>query len=98
MKKLVEIVKDETISCLKVADPKTARKLSTLEKKLVVCAQADYTPIKSLELAFFAVFEMFLDELVIEKTQDEKDFECYSVTFTIGSIDDIEIFINFSKD
>lgn len=98
MKKLVEIVKDETIACLKVVDPKTARRLSTLEKKLNVCAQADYTPVQSLELAFFAVFEMFIDELVIEKTQDENDFACYSVAFTVGTIDDIEIFINFSKD
>lgn len=98
MKKLVEIIKDQTVECIKVTDSKLARKLTTLEKKLNVVASADRIPSVCIELAFFAVFEMLLDDLVIEKTQDEKDFACYSVTFTHGSIEDIELFINFSKD
>lgn len=98
MKKLVEIVKDETIEALKVVDPKLARKLTTLEKKLNIVAGADYCVRDCIELAFFAVFEMLVVDLVIDKVQDEPDMACYSVTFTHGSIEDIEIFINFSKD
>lgn len=98
MKKLVEIIRDQTFECIKVVDSKLARKLTTLEKKLNVAAGAGYEPVVCIELAFFAVFEMVLGELVVEKTQDEKDFSCYSVTFTHYAIDDIELFINFSKD
>ena len=98
MKKLVEIIKDETIEALKVVDPKLARKLTTLEKKMNVCEQHEYNPVVSIGLSFFAVFEMFVDELVIEKVQDEPAFARYSVTFINGSIEDIKIFINFSKD
>lgn len=98
MKKLVEIIKDQTVERIKATDPKLAGKLTTLERKMNVVADSDRIPSVCIELAFFAVFEMFLDELVIEKTQDEKDFVCYSVTFTHGTIDDIELFINFSKD
>lgn len=98
MKKLVEIVKDETVRCIRTVDPKLARKLTTLEKKLNIVAGANYCVRDCIELAFFAVFGMLIVDLVIEITQDEKDFACYSVTFTHGSIEDIELFINFSKD
>lgn len=98
MKKLVEIIKDETVECIRNIYPTLGRKLTTLEKKMNVVAGADRAPKDCIELAFFAVFEMLLDDIVVEKTQDEKDFACYSVTFTHGSIDDVEIFVNFSKE
>lgn len=98
MKKLVEIVKDETINCLKVADPKLARKLTTLEKKLNVVASADYDVRSCIELAFFAVFEMLICDIVVSLEHDDPNTAQYSVAFTNGTIEDIEIFINFSKD
>lgn len=98
MKKLVEIVKDETVKAIEVFNPKLARKIKTLEKKMEICEGHEYNPVVSIGLAFFAVFEMFADELRIEVTQDEKDFKCYSVTFSYGEIENIELFINFSKD
>lgn len=97
MKKLVEIVKNETVECLRVADPKLARKLTTLEKKMELCASAAYEPEKCIEMAFFAVLELFFLDLVIEKKEGRPGiYDRYAVTFTHGSIDDIEILIDFS--
>lgn len=98
MKKLVEIEKDFTVECIRDTDSKLGRKLTMLERKLNIAAGAGYEPVACIELAFFAVFEKFIDDLVIERTWDGLNVSIYSVKFTHGTIDDIELFINFSKD
>lgn len=97
MKKLVEIVQNEVVECLKVSDPKLARKLKTLEKKLELCAAAEYAPEACIELAFFAVLEKFICDLAIDKREGWPGiYDRYVVIFTHGTIDDIELTINFN--
>lgn len=79
-------------------DPKMLNKLRKLTKQLTKLYEADYTRLEALSHALFATFGLLRDDVVIEMTQSGEDHVCYSVSFVNGSIDHVELFINFKRN